>query len=154
MDLFAAFEVKGEEVDDQCSRALVVVMHGLPLCLVWRAEESIEGMLSDCSVRPQEPFALEGVCGYAKLADGIYIGHFELVDDGPSDWPGAHEWSLDFVDERRATAEEWKAHLDDLWPWAFERSPARAGDGFTIHHRTVSRHALEEGWQEREGARG
>jgi hypothetical protein len=108
-------------------RMLLVFFHerellpdGGGFCLCWEADDAIGEYIHDCG-GSREPFALKDLpVDYdvaAVGAPGVYVARLRFVDDGPGDWPGSREVLLQLHDMRRATAEEWKAHLDGEWPW-------------------------------------
>ena len=65
-------------------------------------------------------------CDRDELADGVYRVSLVLVDDGPSDWPGAREMVLAIKDAVPVSEQDWRSVLDDEWPEGF---PLRSDDG-------------------------
>lgn len=98
-------------------RAMIVMHLGEGFVLAWDGDEGVYQWLEEIGGAESFSMSRAGIDA-GDLPDGLYIGEFKWVDEGPSDWPGAgNEASLAFVKARLATLEEWKHHLDGEWPW-------------------------------------
>ncbi len=98
-------------------RALVVFAHGEGIAVVWDGNDHVQEWVSDAGADHGDGFKFEQV-DHPPLIDGVWIGELKMIDDGPSDWSEQHrECVLSFINARPATKEEWKAHLDEEWPW-------------------------------------
>lgn len=72
--------------------------------MIWSARR-IDAIVSDCSTEEAASAAIRLLCGEA------------------SDYPGSREACVQLYDLRRATADEWKSHLDGEWPWDDKYGP-------------------------------
>jgi len=101
------------------SRVLVVMAHGVGLCLYCEPGIVLDYIHETYGFLPEDGFPLDkgGVDYDAALPNGVYYGVLSLVDDGPGDWPGSREVCPTLKDTRLATPEEWQAHLTDEIPW-------------------------------------
>lgn len=117
---------EAEEAAKGKGKALVVFLYNKPFVLIWTAGEYMQMYLNEGGASSDTGFSLEecGV-GFDKQPDGAYIGDFKFVDDGPSDWPGAREVVVDFVNVRPATSAEWEEFLRGDWPFDPIAPPVR-----------------------------
>jgi len=99
------------------SRVLLVVAHGEGMVLTWMAGIYMADFVSQDHAPEGEPFDAEDV-DFEVPPDGLYLGEFSYVDDGPSDWGSPfREYALGIRNLRPVTAEEWASHRRGEFPW-------------------------------------
>jgi hypothetical protein len=105
---------------ENTGRAMLVAAHGHALVLCYAAPYWLEQLVVDSGGRSSasiEPFELDEAFDHGDVPNGVSIAEITMVDDGPGDWPGSRETIASFKVLRPATAEEWRSHLTDEWPW-------------------------------------
>jgi hypothetical protein len=90
---------------------LLIVEHGVPCALEWSCAYYINVYVQDVGEAEALGEALNG----HDVSSGVWVAEVDLVDDGPSDWPGARECKLSASSCRRATEAEWLEHVRGEW---------------------------------------
>jgi hypothetical protein len=102
---------------------LFVIEHGLPWAMEWSCSYYITAYVQDAG----EAEALGEAIDVHDVASGVWVAEVDLVDDGPSDWPGARECRLSALACRRATEAEWLEHLRGEWVLPVRESESGPG---------------------------
>src|SRR5271154_2373091 len=101
----------------QESKVLLLVLHGEGQVLTWMAGIDMAEFVSSEHGPEGGEFDAADVDFEVPL-DGLYIGEFHHVDEGPSDWGSPYrETSLGIRKLRPATAAEWESHRRGEFPW-------------------------------------
>jgi hypothetical protein len=102
---------------------LIIVEHGVPCALEWSCAYYINVYVQDAGEAEALGEALDG----HDVSSGVWVAEVDLVDDGPSDWPGARECKLSASSCRRATEAEWLEHVRGEWVLPVRDSEAGPG---------------------------
>ncbi len=104
---------------------LVVVHFQAAIVLTWQCgktddDQAVMQYLNDNggpSIEGEEFSAMNCGLFVDPQENGIYLARLSLIDEGPGDLPGSRECSVEIVDLRAVTKEEWLAYAGGEYPW-------------------------------------
>ena len=105
-----------EEQAKRESKCLVLFLFGEAKVLTWQGGEDV---LAWIDYSEGGEFSAEDFEVPENVADGLYIGEFAWVDDGPESYerPDIHDGHPGIMNLRPVTQEEWEHHRRDEFPW-------------------------------------
>lgn len=98
------------------SKCLVLFCFGDAKVLTWQGGDDVVAWID---YREGQEFSAEYLGVPKDVADGLYIGEFVWVDDGPESYerPDVYDGHVSIVNLRPITKEEWEHHRRDEFPW-------------------------------------
>lgn len=107
-------EISDDSFEPQ-NKAVVIFKFGKGIALCVDLDDELQELV--CGYCGESGFSLEHI-DHEQQPDGIYIGEFRHVDDGPSDWQdGSRETILGMHNFQPITEQQWADFLDGMFPW-------------------------------------
>lgn len=103
----------------QPDAVIFATAHGATWPLEWFCNEGTREHIEGLGELDALNEATEG----REFGDGVFVAFLKFVDDGPGDWPGTREWSLQATKVRPISEKEWRAFRADEHVFDREAQP-------------------------------